>query len=85
MLTHAAPSVFKWNTYIIIHVARVRMIHTRAFRTIAIVACYWDEINNKNLYPVLNACCNDVKTNEPNVINTNETRLVKTENMSINN
>lgn len=49
VLTHAAPSVFKWNTYIIIHVARMRMIHMHAFSAIAIVACYWDKINNINL------------------------------------
>lgn len=36
-----------------------------AFSAIAIAACYWDKINNKNLYPVVNTCCNDVKTNEP--------------------
>lgn len=56
-----------------------------AFSPIAIVACYWDKINNKNLYPVVNTCTNDVKTNEPNVINTNKTMMVKTENKSINN
>lgn len=56
-----------------------------AFSAFAIVACYWDKINNKNLYPAVNTCCNDVKTNEPNMISTNEIVMVKTEDKSINN
>lgn len=56
-----------------------------AFNAIAIVACYWDKINNKNLCAAMNMCSNDIKTNEPTMINAKETMMVKTDNKSINN
>lgn len=33
----------------------------------------------------MNVCSNDIKTNEPTMINTNEIIMVKTENKSTNN
>lgn len=33
----------------------------------------------------MNICSNDIKTNEPTLINTKETMMVKTENQSVNN
>lgn len=50
-----------------------------AFSAIAIVACHWDKINNKNLCTAMNTCSNDIKTNEPTVLNINEIMMVKTE------